>query len=163
MQQLDYLSFDGDNHYYEPRDAFTRYIEPRFRDKAVHVVRDSGGRESIRVGDRPFTFLADMELNFDVTLKPGSLRDYLRYLTGEHTGSDDGVKEPVRDAYVHRDARLKLMDEQKLESALLFPTLAVCVEHFMKHDVEQSYANLRAFNRWLDDEWGFAYQDRIFA
>ncbi len=22
---------------------------------------------------------------------------------------------------------------------------------------------LRAFNRWLDDDWGFAYQDRIFA
>src|SRR5258705_187430 len=27
MVELDYLSFDGDNHYYEPRDAFTRYID----------------------------------------------------------------------------------------------------------------------------------------
>jgi predicted TIM-barrel fold metal-dependent hydrolase len=163
MVELDYLSFDGDNHYYEPRDAFTRYLEPKYRDKAVHVMRDSDGAESIRIGDRPFTFLADMELNFDVTLKPGSLRDYLRYLTGEHSGGDDGVKEPVRPAYVSRDARLELMDRQRLESALLFPTLAVCVEHFMKDDVEQSYANLRAFNRWLHEDWGFAYKDRIFA
>jgi predicted TIM-barrel fold metal-dependent hydrolase len=33
----------------------------------------------------------------------------------------------------------------------------------MKDDVEQTYANLRAFNRWLDEDWGFAYRDRIFA
>lgn len=163
MVDLDYLCFDGDNHYYEPRDAFTRYIEPKFRDKAVHVVRDDAGRESIRVGAKPFTFLADMELNFDVTLKPGSLRDYLRYLTGENAGGDDGVKEPVRPAYVSRSARLELMDEQRLESALLFPTLGVCVEHFMKDDVEQNYANLRAFNRWLAEEWGYAHEGRIFA
>jgi predicted TIM-barrel fold metal-dependent hydrolase len=163
MKPLDYLSFDGDNHYYETRDAFTRFMEPRYRDKAVHVVKNDEGGESILIGDKPFTFLADMELNYDVTLRPGSLRDYLRYLTGEHAGDDDGVKEPVRAAYISRDARLALMDEQRLESALLFPTLAVCVEHFMKDDVEQSYANLRAFNRWLDEDWGFAYRDRIFA
>lgn len=163
MVELGYLSFDGDNHYYETRDAFTRHMEPKFRDKAVHVVRATDGTESIRIGDKPFTFLDDMELNFDVTLRPGSLRDYLRYLTGENTDSDDGVKQPVQPAYINRDARLALMDEQRLESALLFPTLAVCVEHFMKDDVEQSYANLRAFNRWLDEDWGFAYRDRIFA
>ncbi|HYC56832.1 MAG TPA: amidohydrolase family protein [Candidatus Binatia bacterium] len=163
MVDLGYLSFDGDNHYYEPRDAFTRHIEPKHRDKAVRVVRDGTGRESILVGDKPFTFLADMELNFDLTLKPGSLRDYLRYLTGENAGGDDGVKEPVQPAYINRDARLALMDHQRLESSLLFPTLGVCVEHFMKDDVEQSYANLRAFNRWLDEDWGFDYRGRIFA
>jgi predicted TIM-barrel fold metal-dependent hydrolase len=46
---------------------------------------------------------------------------------------------------------------------LLFPTLAVCVEHFMKQDVEQTYANVRAFNRWLDEDWGFAHKQRIYA
>lgn len=163
MVDLDYLCFDADNHYYEPRDAFTRYIEPKYRDKAVHVVRDDDDSERILIGDKPFTFLADMELNFDVTLKPGSLRDYLRYLTGEDNDDDDGVKEPVQPAYINREARLALMDEQRLESTMLFPTLGVCVEHFMKDDVEQNYANLRAFNRWLDDEWGFNYQNRIFA
>ncbi|HXC49626.1 MAG TPA: amidohydrolase family protein [Candidatus Limnocylindrales bacterium] len=163
MTELDYLSFDGDNHYYETRDAFTRHIEPKYRDRAVRCVQTSDGAESILIGERPFTFLSDMELNYDVTLRPGSLRDYLRYLTGENAASDDGVKQPVEPAFVHRDARLKRMDEQKLESALLFPTLAVCVEHFMKDDVELSYANIRAFNRWLDEDWGFAFKDRIFA
>ena len=163
MTRLDFRLFDGDNHYYEPRDAFTRYIEPRYRDKAVHVVRAPDGREEVRIGDRPFTFLADMELNFDTTVRPGSLREFLRTLTHEIPADQDDVHVPVDPAFVNRDARLALMDEQGVESVFLFPTLGVCVEHFMKHDVEQTYANLRAFNRWLDEEWGFAFRGRIFA
>ena len=33
----------------------------------------------------------------------------------------------------------------------------------IRHDAELSGAVLRAFNRWLEDDWGYAYQDRIFA
>jgi hypothetical protein len=33
----------------------------------------------------------------------------------------------------------------------------------MQRDVEASVEVLRAFNRWIDDDWGFAYQNRIFA
>jgi predicted TIM-barrel fold metal-dependent hydrolase len=65
--------------------------------------------------------------------------------------------------YQGRDARLALMDRQGLESILIFPTIAVTVEHFMRDDAEQMYGNLRAFNTWLDETWGFAHRDRIFA
>jgi hypothetical protein len=37
--RLGYPLFDADNHYYEPRDCFSRFIEPRHRDKAIHVVK----------------------------------------------------------------------------------------------------------------------------
>lgn len=163
MAKLGYGIFAADNHYYEPRDAFSRYIEPAHRDKAVRVVRGDDGRERIWIGERPFTFLDDMELNFDTTLRPGSLREFLRTLTHEAPADADPVQIPVDPAFVQRDARLALMDAQGVESALLFPTLGVCVEHFMKHDPEQTYANLRAFNRWLDETWGFAFEGRIFA
>ena len=33
----------------------------------------------------------------------------------------------------------------------------------MQPDIEASIHILRAFNRWLDEDWGFAYRDRIFA
>jgi predicted TIM-barrel fold metal-dependent hydrolase len=46
---------------------------------------------------------------------------------------------------------------------MLFPTLAVCVEHFMKDDPGLVGASFRAFNHWLEEDWGFAYQNRIFA
>ena len=47
--------------------------------------------------------------------------------------------------------------------ALLFPTLAVCVEHAMRNDPEQLYANFESFNRWMADDWGYAHHNRIFA
>ncbi len=162
MDDLGYGIFDGDNHYYEPRDAFTRHIEPKYRDRAVRVVQENG-TEKILIGDRPFTFLDDMELNFETTLRPGSLREFLRTLTHEQPEDADPVQVPVDPAFVNRDARLALMDKQGIESVLLYPTLGVCVEHFMKDDPEQTYANLRAFNRWLDEDWGFDYQGRIYA
>ena len=162
MADLGYGIFDGDNHYYEPRDAFTRHIEPKYRDRAVRVVQENG-TEKILIGDRPFTFLDDMELNFETTLRPGSLREFLRTLTHEHPEDADPVQIPVDPAFVNRDARLALMDKQGIESVFLYPTLGVCVEHFMKDDPEQTYANLRAFNRWLDEDWGFDHQGRIYA
>ena len=46
---------------------------------------------------------------------------------------------------------------------MLFATLAVCVEHAMRNNPTQLYANFEAFNRWLDDDWGYAHKNRIFA
>ena len=37
MTAPDFPLFDADNHYYEPRDAFTRYIEPKHRELAIHA------------------------------------------------------------------------------------------------------------------------------
>jgi predicted TIM-barrel fold metal-dependent hydrolase len=163
MTDLGFGIFDGDNHYYEPRDAFTRYIEPAYRDRAVRVVRDTDGAETIWIGEHRFTFLEDMELNYETTLRPGSLREFLRTLTHERPADAEPVQIPVDPAFVNRDARLAMMDKQGVESVFLFPTLGVCVEHFMKDDPELSYANLRAFNRWLQEEWGFAHQGRVYA
>jgi len=157
---LDYGLFDADNHYYEPRDCFTRYLEPEFRDRAIVSVVEVDGREHVMIGDQPFTFLT--EPFRDEWARPGSLREMLRAMSsGTFTESD--VVVPVDPAYVNRDARLALMDAQGVEAALIFPTLAVCVEHFMKDDPDQLYANFHAFNRWLDEEWGFAHRDRIYA
>ena len=55
------------------------------------------------------------------------------------------------------------MDKQGLRSTMLFPTLAVSVEQLVADDVELTYANLHAFNRWLDEDWGFNFQNRITA
>ena len=158
MRPIDYRLFDADNHYYEPRDCFSGWIEPRFRDKAIRVVQDEAGVERVVVGDKPFTFL---NTDFDRSAKPGALREMLRKM-----GSADYEGEVVREndpAFLKRDARLARMDEQGLESCFLFPTLAVCVEQFMKDDPEQLYANFRAFNRWLDETWGFDFEGRIYA
>jgi predicted TIM-barrel fold metal-dependent hydrolase len=74
-----------------------------------------------------------------------------------------GDLEPIRSEYRDRDARLKVMDEQGLGATWLFPTLAVTIEVAYQPDIDACLATLRAFNRWLEEDWGFAYQDRIFA
>jgi predicted TIM-barrel fold metal-dependent hydrolase len=71
--------------------------------------------------------------------------------------------EPLRAEYQNRDARLAVMDEQGLEAIIMFPTLAVGIEQMLRDDIPATMAVLRAFNRWLDEDWGFSYQDRIFA
>ena len=160
MRGLDYGLFDADNHYYETRDCFTRHIEPSMRSRAIRVERDDEGKEVVLVGDRPFTFLADAFR--DTIAKPGALREMLRALSSGRYQESDAI-EPIQPEYVNRDARLARMDEQGVDTILLFPTVAVCVEHFMKDDPDQLYANFHAFNRWLDEDWGFDHQGRIFA
>ena len=158
--RVEYRLFDADNHYYEPRDCFTRHIDPAMRDRTVRVAPGSDGRERVLVDDREFTFLND-PFNQHVT-KPGALRDMLRALSSGNFHESDAV-EPIQPAYVERDARMGCMDAQGVEKILLFPTLAVCVEHFMKHDPALLYASFHAFNLWLDEDWGFAFADRIHA
>ncbi len=45
----------------------------------------------------------------------------------------------------------------------MLPTFGVSVEQYMMDDVEQTYANLRSFNRWMEEEWGFGADGRIVA
>jgi predicted TIM-barrel fold metal-dependent hydrolase len=54
-----------------------------------------------------------------------------------------------------------VMDEQGLEAALMFPTLGCGVEQALRFDIPATMATLRAFNRWLEEDWGFAYRERI--
>ena len=157
---LPYALVDADNHYYEPRDAFTRHMPASLRHLAVNV-RGEGERERIFIGDEPFTFLRH---NYDHVVRPGALREMLRTMKkGAAVGEQTGVDEPTQPEYLHRDPRMAKMDEQGIEACMLFPTLAVCVEHAMRDNPPQLYANFEAFNRWLDDDWGYHFQDRIFA
>ena len=74
-----------------------------------------------------------------------------------------GELEPTRKEYQDRDARLAVMDEQGLDGAFFFPTLAVGMEQALKNDLPAGAAAFRAFNRWLEEDWGFHYQERIFS
>jgi predicted TIM-barrel fold metal-dependent hydrolase len=55
------------------------------------------------------------------------------------------------------------MDEQGLGGAIFLPTLGVGMEQALIHDPPALVAAFRAFNRWLDEDWGFSYRERIFA
>ena len=51
-----------------------------------------------------------------------------------------------------------MIDEQNVERCLLFPTLGDCVEGLMHDNVPMAYKVFHAFNLWLEEDWGYAYQ-----
>jgi predicted TIM-barrel fold metal-dependent hydrolase len=164
MEELGYRLIDADNHYYEPRDAFTAYIEPAWRDRAVRVLPDPAGGERIWVDDRRYTFNFTAPDAFTRVDRPGSLRERMRLVKeGAALVDAERLAMPMAPEFVDRSARLALMDAQGLEAAILLPSLGVGVERYLADDPPLLYANLHAFNRWLDETWGFAYADRIFS
>jgi predicted TIM-barrel fold metal-dependent hydrolase len=65
--------------------------------------------------------------------------------------------------YMDRDARVERIKEQGLEGAWLFPTAGILYEQPMVHDIDAMCTLFEGFNRWLDDDWGFNYKDKLFA
>ena len=163
MTALDYKAFDADNHYYEAEDAFTRHIDRRMEKRAVRWV-EVGGRKRILVGGRLDSFIPNP--TFDPVTKPGVLGDYFRGVNPEgKTMAElfmDNI-EPIRPEYRDRDARLTVMDEQGLAACILYPTLGCGIEEPLRSDVEATHAALSSFNRWLLEDWGFNYKNRIYT
>lgn len=159
MVSLSYDVVDADTHYYEPRDAFTRHIESRFRDRTVRVVED-GGRDVVLVGDRPYYFL---EHAFsDHVPEPGGLKKkWQRAARGEAV--DDAQEGTTNPAFIDRDARLRFMDEHQIAACYILPTVGVTFQNLMDDDIELSYATHRAFNRWLEEDWGYGSDGRIYG
>ncbi len=153
--------FDFDNHYYEAEDAFTRYQDRSLRNRGVRWA-DIDGKRRLLVGGAINSYIANPV--FDPVAKPGALFDWYRGNPNKHHLKDAfGELEPIRPSYRDRDARLVAMDEQGLAGTLLFPTLGVGIEDALKSDPEACSTVFEAFNRWLADDWGYAYQGRIFA
>ncbi len=153
--------YDADNHYYEARDAFTRHLPPRMAERTVMEVTVNG-RVRHLVGGKLNHAVTNP--TFDPVSKPGALYGYFR-------GNPDGKglrellsdAEPIRAEYREPTARLAAMDAQQIDAAWLFPTLGVMYEEALKHDPEAVGVAFRAFNRWLDEDWGLHYGGRILA
>ena len=164
---MDFKLFDADNHYYEAEDAFTRYGDERVK-RYVRWVSE-GKRRHIMFGDRVSTGVPNP--TFNPIARPGAFHERLmelqegkgdRNLSGFDTRRY-GELGPLPEEYRHRDARLAVMDEQGVEKNFLFPTLGDCVEHYMADDPVMAYDVFHAFNQWLDEDWSYNYQDRLYA
>jgi len=160
--QLPFQFFDCDNHYYEAEDAFTRYIDPKLKKRAIQWAQ-LDGKQRLIVGGKVNRFIPNP--TFDPVGKPGALDEYFRGRNprGADLNSLFGELEPIPPAYRNRDARLATMDEQGMQGCIMLPTLGVGMEQALLPDFDATVATFRAFNRWLDDDWGFAYKERIFT
>jgi hypothetical protein len=158
---LGYLPFDADNHYYEAVDAFTRHVPKAMQGRCVQWAEIDGHKHHL-VGGK----LAHAVKNptWNPIAKPGSIAAFLR---GNPEKLDPKTlladREPLPDCYMDRDARVATLEAQGLEGVWLFPTLGVLYEELLKQDTEAVTTLFRAFNRWLEEDWGCNYKGKIFA
>ena len=161
MNELGFPVFDCDNHYYEAVDAFTRHLDPRTGPRTIQWCEIDGRKYHV-IGGR--VSRAVVNPTFDPVALPGVLKDYFR---GNPNGQNPiellKQREPIRPAYRDRDARIATLDEHGLEACWMFPTLGMIYEQPLREDPWAVQQVFTAFNRWLEEDWGFAYKDRIFA
>jgi len=155
--------FDADNHYWESSDAFTRFRDPAFAERGVQVKEVDGVLRYVLDGEVFQGLPGPGDVHARPT--PGAFMDYFKGKTTRETFQRAFTVEPSEHPeWYERDARLRAMDEQGVEATWLFPSQGVVLEApMLARDVEATIEVVRAFNRWIEDQWGFAYRDRIFG
>ena len=153
--------FDADNHMYETREAFTKFLPDRYRGAIEYV--EVRGRTKIAVRGQISEYIPNP--TFDIVARPGAQEDYFRRGNPEGKSRREIFGEPIRclPAFREPGPRLEVMDELGVDRTLLYPTLASLLEERMRDDPELTHASIHALNQWMHETWTFDYEQRIFA
>jgi predicted TIM-barrel fold metal-dependent hydrolase len=157
---LDFPVFDADNHMYENTDAFTKFLPPEYEGLIRYV--ELNGRTKIAVGGMISEYIPNP--TFEVVAAPGAQEEYFRHGNPEGKSRREILGKPIRSlpGFSAPEPRLQLMDEQGIDRALMWPTLASLLEERLRGDPPATHAVVHALNQWMHEHWTFNYQDRIF-
>jgi uncharacterized protein len=134
---------DADGHVLEPPDDWERYVEPKWRGRAIRVRRGDDGRDLLEIDGRPARLTtAEMLGGFGGMGKsPEDLA--VACLSGRYVDNAPA-------AAVDPRARVELLDRDGIEHALLYPSLGLQWEGEIA-DPAYAAAHARAYNRWIED------------
>lgn len=135
---------DADGHILEPPDTWERYLEPKYRDRAIRIGKDQNGLEYVEI-DRAIS----------------------KVFHGGGLGGFGGAYQDLSELYsdpklpywevakrtpgaIDPDARVREMDEQGIDIAILYPTIGIVWEGECR-DPELAAAYCRAYNNYLFD------------
>jgi len=162
VEPLPYKLLDFDQHSYEADDCFTRYMPKDKLDTAIYPVRTASGRHALIANDRLVTAL-ETAGERDIVPVPGSLAEMLRLRASGEPSDSERFSMSMQIEFRDHDARLKQLDEQQIERSIMYPGGWALMAEAYLDDTAVLYDNLRSFNRWMNEDWGFSYQDRIYA
>ena len=160
-KQLGFPVFDADNHLYETGDALTKYL-PENRRGAIDFV-EVHGRTKIMVNGQVSNYIPNP--TFDRVGRPGAQEEYFK--VGNPGGKSyreiigRGIDCPP--AFREAGPRLELMDQQGVDYAMMYPTLASLVEERMKDDPDLCADAIHALNQWMIEAWPYTFEHRIFS
>ncbi len=132
---------DADGHILEPRDTWIKYITPRFRDRAIRIDHDDKGLEVLLIDGKILEAVHGRLAGLGgIDMDPAELltTGLLKYEDGCPPGSYDPA------------ARIKILDQEGIDVALLYPTIGICWEGHVQ-DAALAHAYTEAYNRWLED------------
>jgi predicted TIM-barrel fold metal-dependent hydrolase len=156
------MVIDADGHILEPPDMWDRYLEPKYRERGIHIRVGDDGYEFLEIDQKralltPRGALGSLggmgkkvadaaKLRLMIargeTIPPGALglapKPEDTYMRGAAFGSMDAKE------------RLQLLDREGMAKALLYPTIGLLWEAEL-FDAELSSAYCRAYNRWIAD------------
>lgn len=159
-EALPYKMIDFDTHSYESEDCFTRFMPKDKLDSAIQPITLVSGERVLLANHRVVNAL---ENHLDKAYVPGSLAEMLRQRSQGDATDAERFFEDIKPEYLDHDSRLAKMDEQQIERALMYPGgWALMAEAYLE-GVDPLYDNLHSFNRWMNEDWGFNYKDRIYA
>ena len=163
MRTINYPLVDFDAHYYEPDDCYTRHIEQKY--KAVTVRPDRTGEDGLGR-----MLIANERLHFTSVIQndfvgaPGMMKAFFKGETEQGGAVNLNALCPREHLeMMNKAARLKVMDQQNVHAAVMLPTLGVTIQHHLTRYPELEYPTLRAFNRWVEEDWGYGEDGRIFG
>jgi predicted TIM-barrel fold metal-dependent hydrolase len=135
------VTVDADGHVLEPRDTWQRYLEPHLRERAIRIDRDDAGVEVLLVDGRPH-----LGLRGRLGALGGIGMDSTDLMTVGRRSYEDGCPPGGYDPA----ARLRVMDDEAIDMALLYPTIGIAWEGLVG-DAALATAYTRAYNRWIVD------------
>ena len=152
--------FDCDSHIYELNYDFMKDYLPKALQPEWLPARKVGpdGRFGLHIGDR---MVENTECNPEgLVPPPGRLKEWLRAMK-EGKSTVTGWIMPTPDMY-ERDARMAKLDQFGVDATLLFIGEFVATFGYYPQN-KTGVEVLNAYNRYMLDNWGFAYQNRLFT
>jgi predicted TIM-barrel fold metal-dependent hydrolase len=144
-----YNVVDADGHVLEPLDLWDQYMDPRFRNRAPRLIKDTDGKERLVIEEQ---VLGSAQAGLGGAGGVGARQGVVAANTMEYREGRKGGFDP--------HARIPDMDADGIDAAFLYPTLGLFSGAI--HDPELAAATCRAYNRWLAD-YCKAYPDRLFG
>ena len=135
---------DADGHILEAPDLWEKYLEPKYRDRAVRIRKDERGFEYLEVDGKP----SKMTRNG----APSSLgvMDQLAGIEYKREPTGSGYVDNASFGSMDPKERVKRLDIENIDRVFLYPTLGLLWEPECE-DLELALAYARAYNRWIVD------------
>ncbi|MGH7986233.1 MAG: amidohydrolase family protein [Candidatus Binataceae bacterium] len=168
------LLIDADGHILEPPDLWERYLEPKYRERAIRIPVGEDGYEFLQIDGKKAQLtsaallhsLGGMkklrEMGSQVEEHNAGRREALGAgAQQKHAAFDSLATGRTEDTYLSGCApgamdmreRLEILDREGMAKAVLYPTIGLLWEAEL-FDPELSSAYCRAYNRWITDFCG---------